>query len=365
VSGDDKQQVPRLSFHRGALYALEDTGKVTIVKKMLLVGGSGVLGSNIVVSNSAFELYPTYLRNRIAHPRALQLDISDRDSVLKRVEAIKPEVIVHTGGMTKPTACEKEPALAYRVNVEGTAHLVEAARSVGARFIFLSSDLVFDGSAERYDEDSPTHPLSVYGRTKVKGEELVRTGSDDFAIVRTTVMYGWSSRYTESMAEWVLRGLQESRELNMYHDQYRQFILINDLVAAIFELTEYSPSTTLRRRSGQGSGRSGLGELGGYQMNETILVVGPELLSRYEFAKRLAKTFGLSEANIRSIPFDSVPQAAFTPKRLSLDTTKAARVLRTPISGVDDGLRAMVALAMENGEWRTKESYRDRFSRIF
>jgi dTDP-4-dehydrorhamnose reductase len=321
---------------------LEDTGKVTIVKRVLLVGGSGVLGSNIVVSNSAFELYPTYLRNRIAHPRALQLDISDRDSVLKRVEAIKPEVIVHTGGMTKPTACEKEPALAYRVNVEGTAHLVEAARSVGARFIFLSSDLVFDGSAERYDEDSPTHPLSVYGRTKVKGEELVRTGSDDFAIVRTTVMYGWSSRYTESMAEWVLRGLQESRELNMYHDQYRQFILINDLVAAIFELIDLETP-----------------------LNETILVVGPELLSRYEFAKRLAKTFGLSEANIRSIPFDSVPQAAFTPKRLSLDTTKAARVLRTPISGVDDGLRAMVALAMENGEWRTKESYRDRFSRIF
>ncbi len=308
--------------------------KATIVKKMLLVGGSGVLGSNIVVSNLAFELYPTYLRNRIAHPRALQLDISDRDGVLKRVEAIKPEVIVHTGGMTKPTACEKEPALAYRVNVEGTAHLVEAARSVGARFIFLSSDLVFDGSAERYDEDSPTHPLSVYGRTKVEGEELVRTGSDDFAIVRTTVMYGWSSRYTESMAEWVLRGLQESREPNMYHDQYRQFILINDLVAAIFELTEYS----------------GLGELSGHQMKETIHVVGPELLSRYEFAKRLAQTFGLPETNIRSMPFDSVPQAAFTPKRLSLDTTKATRVLRTPIRGVDDGLQAMVALAMENGE---------------
>jgi len=294
-----------------------------------------MLGSNIVFSNPAFDLYPTYLRNRIAHPRALQLDISDRDSVLKRVEAIKPEVIIHAGGMTKPTACEKEPAVAHRVNVEGTAHLIEAARSVGARFIFLSSDLVFDGSAERcpepvegrYDEDSPTNPLSVYGHTKVEGEELVRTGSEDFAIVRTTVMYGWSSRYTESMAEWVLRGLQESRELNMYHDQYRQFILINDLVAAIFELIDLETP-----------------------LNETIHVAGPELISRYEFAKRLAQTFGLSEANIRSIPFDSVPQAAFTPKRLSLDTTKATRVLRTPIRGVDDGLQAMVALAMENGE---------------
>ena len=126
-----------------------------------------MLGSNILVSNPAFDLYPTYLRNRIAHPRALRLDISDRDSVLKQVEVIKPEVIVHAGGMTKPTACEKEPAVAHRVNVEGTAHLVEAAREVGARFIFLSSDLVFDGSAERYDEDSPTHPLSVYGHTKI------------------------------------------------------------------------------------------------------------------------------------------------------------------------------------------------------
>jgi dTDP-4-dehydrorhamnose reductase len=304
------------------------------MKRVLLVGGSGMLGSNIVVSNPAFELYPTYLRNRIAHPRASQLDISDRDSVLKRVEAIQPEVIVHAGGMTKPTACEKEPALAHRVNVEGTAHLVEAARGVGARFIFLSSDLVFDGSAERYDENSPTRPLSVYGQTKVGGEELVRTGSDDFVIVRTTVMYGWSSRYTESMAEWVLRGLRARRDLNMYHDQYRQFILINDLVAAIFELIEIDEP-----------------------LNETILVAGPELLSRYDFAKKLAKTFGLPEAGIRSTLFDSTPQAAFTPKRLRLDTSKAARILRTPMRGVDDGLRAMVALA--------EEGYRERFSRIF
>ena len=316
---------------------MKGTGKATIMKRVLLVGGSGMLGSNIVVSNSAFDLYPTYLRNRIAHPRALRLDISDRDSVLKRVEAIKPEVIVHAGGMTKPTACEKEPAVARRVNVEGTAHLVEAARSVGARFIFLSSDLVFDGSAERYDEDSPTHPLSIYGQTKVEGEELVRTGSEDFAIVRTTVMYGWSSRHTESMAEWILRELQQrtkSRELNMYRDQYRHFILINDLVAAIFELVGMQSP-----------------------LNETIHVAGPELLNRYEFAKRLAQTFGLPEANIRSIPFDSTPQAAFTPKRLSLDTSKVARILRTPISGVDDGLRAMVALA--------EESYRERFDRFF
>jgi dTDP-4-dehydrorhamnose reductase len=304
------------------------------VKRVLLVGGSGMLGSNIVVSNSAFDLDPTYLRNRISHARALQVDISDRDRVLKRVEAIKPEVIVHAGGMTKPTACEKEPALAHKVNVEGTAHLVEAARGVGARFIFLSSDLVFDGSAEQYDEDSPTHPLSVYGHNKVEGEELVRTGSDDFAIVRTTVMYGWSSRYTERPEPFGLAQDRPVEGLNMYRDQYRHFIFINDLVAAIFELIEMEDPS-----------------------NETIHVAGPELISRYEFAQRLARTFGLPETGIRSIPFDSAPQAAFTPKRLNLDIAKAIRILRTPISGVDDGLRAMVALA--------KEGYRERFSRVF
>jgi dTDP-4-dehydrorhamnose reductase len=155
-------------------------------------------------------------------------------------------------------------------------------------------------------------------------------------------MYGWSSRYTESMAEWVLRKLQESHErrpesiegLNMYRDQYRQFILINDLVAAIFELIEMEDPS-----------------------NETIHVAGPELISRYEFAQRLARTFGLPETGIHSIPFDSAPQAGFTPKRLSLDTAKAIRILRTPIRGIDDGLRAMVALA--------EEGYRERFSRVF
>lgn len=146
-------------------------------------------------------------------------------------------------------------------------------------------------------------------------------------------MYGWSSRYTESLAEWILRGLQEGHELNMYRDQYRQFILINDLVAAIFELIEMGSS-----------------------LNETLLVAGPELISRYEFALRLAQTFGLPEANIRSIPFDSTPQAAFTPKRLRLNTSKAPHILKTPLRGIDDGLRAMVALA--------EEGYRERFSHI-
>lgn len=91
------------------LCTLKDTEKATIVRRVLLVGGSGMLGSNIVVSNSAFELYPTYLRNRIAHPKALQLDITDRANVLKRVEAIQPEVIVHAGGMTSQQPAKRCP----------------------------------------------------------------------------------------------------------------------------------------------------------------------------------------------------------------------------------------------------------------
>jgi dTDP-4-dehydrorhamnose reductase len=152
------------------------------------------------------------------------------------------------------------------------------------------------------------------------------------------------------MGEWVLRGLQEGQErcpepcpeqgrrviegLTMYHDQYRQFIFINDLVAAIFELIDMESP-----------------------LNETLLVAGPELISRYEFAKRLAQTFGLPQTNIRSIPFDSVPQAVFTSKRLSLDISKATCILKTPMRGIDDGLRAMIALA--------EEGYRERFDCIF
>ena len=134
------------------------------MKRVLLVGGSGMLGSNIVVSNSALELYPTYLRNHITHPRALQLDISDRDSVLKRVEAIQPEVIVHAGGMTKPTACEKEPALAYRVNVEGTAHLVEAARGGGAIYTFNCSTVPggYTQGTKGYQFPTDDFPASEY-----------------------------------------------------------------------------------------------------------------------------------------------------------------------------------------------------------
>ncbi|MGH7448007.1 MAG: SDR family oxidoreductase, partial [Longimicrobiales bacterium] len=100
------------------------------------------------------------------------LDITDARRAREVVLREKPEAIVHCAAFTNVDAAESSPDEAFRVNVAGTENVARAAAAVGARFMYVSTDYVFDGeSAEPYRPDSPVNPLSVYGRTKLGGEE--------------------------------------------------------------------------------------------------------------------------------------------------------------------------------------------------
>ena len=100
-----------------------------------------------------------------------ELDIGDADAVLALARADHPDVIICAAAHTAVDRAESEPELAARVNIEGPRNLAQAAREIGARLLHISTDFVFDGRASTaYRPESPTHPLSVYGKTKLAGE---------------------------------------------------------------------------------------------------------------------------------------------------------------------------------------------------
>lgn len=124
----------------------------------------------------------------LSHAR---LDVTLESEVRKRVETERPQVVINCAATTDVDRCESEPEWARRVNVEGPRFLARAARDAGADIVHISTDYVFDGEKEGfYTQDDEPHPLSVYGRTKLRGEAAVREESDRAYLIRTSWIFG-------------------------------------------------------------------------------------------------------------------------------------------------------------------------------
>lgn len=175
--------------------------------RVLITGAGGQLGHDLV---AAFEAHGHEVHG-FAHA---DLDVGERTQVLDAVGAVKPDAIVHAAAWTAVDACEGDPDRAYRVNALGTRHVVDAARRVGARTCYVSTDYVFDGTKpDPYVEWDATNPLSVYGRSKLGGEHEL---DDAATVVRTSWVCG---AHGNNMVKTILRLASEHERLTFVDDQ--------------------------------------------------------------------------------------------------------------------------------------------------
>jgi dTDP-4-dehydrorhamnose reductase len=150
--------------------------------KLFLTGGKGMLGRT---------LQRHFRQHDVCVADLPEVDIADGLRVGQAVSAFKPDVVIHCAAMTQVDACEAEVDKAYRINALGSAQVARAAARQGARLIALSTDYVFDGSAERpYHEFDVAAPRTVYGASKWAGEEAVRRHCPDHTIIRIAWLYG-------------------------------------------------------------------------------------------------------------------------------------------------------------------------------
>jgi len=158
-------------------------------------------------------------------------DLADREQVLQVIGAVAPEAVVHAGAWTDVDGCEQDPDRADAVNALGTRHVAEAARSCGARICYVSTDYVFDGTADRpYREWDATNPLSVYGRSKLAGEAAL--GPAD-TLVRTSWVCG---QYGRNFVKTILAKAREGQRLTVVDDQHGCPTFAEDLAGMIRRL---------------------------------------------------------------------------------------------------------------------------------
>lgn len=197
--------------------------------KVLITGSAGQLGTDLVASAKRLGL-------EVVATSHADLDITDRDQVARKFAQDAPAVVVHAAAWTAVDACESDPQKAIRINSEGTANVVNAARQVGARVIYISTDYVFDGTKlTPYIESDLPNPQSVYGASKLAGEQAVDLSLD--AVVRISWVCGERGN---NMVKTILRLASTSPTLTFVDDQIGSPTFTSDVAPALIDFATQS-----------------------------------------------------------------------------------------------------------------------------
>ncbi len=195
--------------------------------KIAVTGANGLFGYGLA------EIIST--RHTVFPLTRADADITKADEVRDAFARLQPDVVIHPAGIPDIDVCELRPDQAFLVNVHGTRHVVEAAKSVGARVVYISTDAVFDGKKNApYREADPKRPPSVYGRTKSMGEEIVRAQPESWAF-RVSVLFGPGK--TNAVFKG-LRALAKGEEYVAACDQMGSATYTLDAAAKILEVVE-------------------------------------------------------------------------------------------------------------------------------
>ncbi len=290
------------------------------MKRILITGSNGLLGQKLVelmIHSSGYSLLLTskhehsvFVENVVNYRR---LDICDKNAVRSVVDEFEPEIIINAAAMTNVDQCETEREAAWRINVKGVEHLAYAAKLVGAKLIHVSTDYVFDGRNGPYSESDRPNPISYYGKTKLASENALKSIDVPHAIVRTMVLYGIGFGVKLNFALWVLKSLSEGKQIRVVDDQIGNPTLADDLAYALLKLTDVGSS-------------------------ELYHIAGSELVSRYEFALAVARTFNFNKKLIEPVKTSSFKQPAARPLKSGFITLKAETELGIHMSGMEKGL---------------------------
>ena len=199
------------------------------IVKVLITGSAGQLGTDLVASANHLGL------DVIATSHA-DLDITDRNLVLQKIASAAPEAIIHAAAWTAVDACESDIKKAMAINSDGTANVVNAARQIGARVIFISTDYVFDGTkATPYIESDIPNPQSVYGASKLAGERHLDLNQD--SVVRISWVCG---EHGNNMVKTILRLAATSPTLTFVDDQIGSPTFTSDIAPVLVDFARES-----------------------------------------------------------------------------------------------------------------------------
>ncbi len=288
--------------------------------RALIIGGSGFVGTAL---RTAFgdAAVATYCNHAVAGLR--QLDIRDADAVGALLSEIRPDIVLHPAAQPHVDWCEDHVEESKAVNVTGTRNVVDAVRRLKARYLYFSTDYLFNGEAGPYREDAKPEPLNVYGHHKLEAEGIIKDRLDDYLIVRVCNVFGFEPAGKNFVMALIARS-RSGEPMSVPLDQWGNPTYADNLATAVKELAESAHRGTLH-------------------------VVGPESMDRVRFARMACDTFGVDSGFLRPLATAELGQRARRPLRGGLDSSAAGAILTTCLLAPRQGLERMKVKLQEKG----------------
>jgi dTDP-4-dehydrorhamnose reductase len=239
--------------------------------RLLVTGASGQLGSyllrGLVAGGTPVTAWSGSRAGTLFNVPLWRVDLADATRTAAAFRVARPRAVIHAAALSSVADCHRDPGRAHAVNTAGTALLAELAARAGARLVYVSTDLVFDGEQSWYREEDAPRPLSVYGRSKAAAEEAVRAVPRGL-VARVSLLFGPTLTGRPSFFDQQAAALRERRPLKLFEDEWR---------------TPLSLLTAARS----------LAALAASDVCGTLHLGGPERLNRLEMGQRLAEFLGL------------------------------------------------------------------------
>jgi dTDP-4-dehydrorhamnose reductase len=282
---------------------------------ILITGGSGLLALNWAMAvRDQFKVI-LGLHDRkvsLAGVQSEYIDLETPDTCVRAIKKIKPQLVIHTVGLTSVELCEADPELAYHVNVKLAENVAYASAGCGVKLVHVSTDHLYPGQDCLMDESHPVSPVNIYGRTKAEAESRVLDLDPNALIIRTN-FYGWGPAYRQSFSDLIIKALRSGKSLTLFSDVFYTPILAEIAVEAVNDLID-------RKACG------------------IYNVVGDDRISKYEFGLMVLKIFKLDPSYISEGRLVEQRELVLRPHDMSLSNQKACSLLCRSLGGVREHL---------------------------
>ena len=278
--------------------------------KVLITGSNGLLGQKLLhqlrVDNNIELIATSKGANRVSEKDGytyLDLDITDESVVVKIIVEQKPEVVINTAALTNVDLCEQQKEACDDLNVNAVRYLVDACEKIDSHLIHISTDFIFDGQDGPYTEEDEPNPLSYYGLSKLKSENIVKQSNCNWTILRTIIVFGVGENLSKSnIVLWAKGALEKGDPLNIIDDQFRAPTLAEDLADACI-LAATKKAYGIFNASGK------------------------DIMSIYEIVERIAKHYRNTTKNLNKISTATLNQKAGRPPKTGFILDKAINEL--------------------------------------
>lgn len=280
------------------------------MKKIVITGSNGLLGQTLVnLLLKEKEVYEVYGISRGENRSGRtdfsyqSIDITKHQALSEVLIKIQPDFIVNTAAMTHVDVCEDEKEACDLLNVEAVKYLADISKTINAHLIHISTDFIFDGIQGYYKETDTPNPLSYYGWSKLKSEQVLEASAIDYTILRTILVYGQVNNLgRNNIVLWIKESLENQKEITIIDDQFRMPTYVEDLAKAC--------KISIDKRA-----------------KGIFNISSNKLLSIYEIARKIAEVFDLDGSLVKRISTATLNQKAPRPPKTGFDLSKTNQEL--------------------------------------